>query len=211
MGALEQTFLPWQQLNFNMKIIFITLVTTTLSVSIEGENFDPHCEGSLNIFDTSGNEHSFAFTKDDLNKLAILNATVHGCGCFRIHKFNKGRGQSMFMSSGDVFTEEDLDFKYIRSVRKEKCNPEPVPRAATKIDYMPSLEIFFMIVAGSLMFISIILFFICCKLYCCLRRSKRGEKYMELQRLCYILLYIIFVYTTMIKPARKQIQQPNNL
>merc|ERR1711988_1733555 len=180
--GLDQSFLPWQQLNFNMKIIFMTLVTTTLSVC-EGENFDPNCLGALNIFDTSGKEHFFAFSQDGLKKLKILNATVHGCGCFRMHKFDKGRGQSMPISSGDVFTEEDLDFKYIRSVRKEKCNPDPFPRAATKIDYIPSLEIFFMIVAGSLMFISIILFFICCKLYCCSRRSKRGEKYMELQRL----------------------------
>ena len=96
--ALEQSFLPWQQLDFNMKIIFMTLVTTTLSESIVGENFDPHCEGSLNIFDTSGKRHSFAFSQDGLNKLKILNATVHGCGCFRMHKFNKGRGQSMSIS-----------------------------------------------------------------------------------------------------------------
>merc|ERR1711963_501182 len=183
MGALEQSFLPLLQLNINMKIIFMTLVTTTLSVSIDGEDFDPNCEGSLNIFDTSGESHSFAYSQDGLNKLKILNATVHGCGCFRMHKFNKGRGQSMFMSTGDVFTEEDLDFKYIRSVRKESCYPTPVPRSAIKIDYIPSLEIFFMIVAGSLMFISVILFFICCKLYCCLGRSKSGDKYMELQRL----------------------------
>ena len=145
--ALEQSFLPWQQLDFNMKIIFMTLVTTTLSESIVGENFDPHCEGSLNIFDTSGKRHSFAFSQDGLNKLKILNATVHGCGCFRMHKFNKGRGQSMPISSGDVFTEEDLDFKYISSVRK--CNPDPAPGAAAKMDFTPSLEIFFMIVAGS--------------------------------------------------------------
>ena len=184
----------------------MTLVTTTLSVC-EGENFDPNCLGALNIFDKSGKEHFFAFSQDGLKKLKILNATVHGCGCFRMHKFDKGRGQSMPISSGDVFTEEDLDFKYIRSVRKESCYPTPVPRATTKIDYIPSLEIFFMIVAGSLMFISIILFFICCKLYGCLRRSKRGEKYMELHTICYILLNIIFVYTTMIKHARKQIQQ----
>ena len=120
--------------DINMKIIFMTLVTTTFSVSIEGENFDPNCEGSLNIFDTSGKSHSFAFSQDGLNKLKILNATVHGCGCFRMHKFNKGRGQSMPISSGDVFTEEDLDFKYIRSVRKEKCNPN----AAAKMDFTSS-------------------------------------------------------------------------
>ena len=133
--ALDQSFLPWQQLNFNMKIIFMTLVTTTLSVC-EGENFDPNCQGALNIFDTSGKEHFFAFSQDGLKKLKILNATVHGCGCFRMHKFDKGRGQSMPISSGDVFTEEDLDFKYIRSVRKEKCNPN----AAAKMDFTPSFS-----------------------------------------------------------------------
>ena len=130
-----------------MKIIFMTLVTTTFSISIDGENFDPNCEGSLNIFDTSGKEHFFAFSQDGSKKLMILNATVHGCGCFRMHKFNKGRGQSMPISSGDVFTEEDLDFKYISSVRK--CNPDPAPGAAAKMDFTLSLEIFFMIVAGS--------------------------------------------------------------
>ena len=125
----------------------MTLVTTTLS-AIEGENFDPNCEGSLNIFDTSGKRHNFTFGQDGLKKLVILNATVEGCGCFRMHKFNKGRGDSMFMSSGDVFTKEDLDFIYIRSdvftkedldfiyircVYNESCYP-------TKIDYIPSLE-----------------------------------------------------------------------
>merc|ERR1712198_725175 len=75
--GFEQYFLPWLQLNVNMKIIFMTLVTTTLSESILGENFDPHCEGSLNIFDTSGKRHSFAFSQDGLNKLKTLNATVH--------------------------------------------------------------------------------------------------------------------------------------
>ena len=125
----------------------MTLVTITLS-AIEGENFDPNCKGSLNIFDTSGKRHNFTFGQDGLKKLVILNATVEGCGCFRMHKFNKGRGDSMFMSSGDVFTKEDLDFIYIRSdvftkedldfiyircVYKESCYP-------TKIDYIPSLE-----------------------------------------------------------------------
>ena len=64
------------QLNINMKIIFMTLVTITLS-AIEGENFDPNCEGSLNIFDTSGKRHNFTFIQDGLKKLVILNATVH--------------------------------------------------------------------------------------------------------------------------------------
>ena len=90
----------------------------------------------------------------------------------------------MFVSNGDLFTEEDLDFKFIRSIRKEKCSiPSPEPRAITKIDYAPLLVTFFMIVAGSSVLICIILLFICCKLYCCLRRSKKGEKQVELQRL----------------------------
>ena len=126
----------------------------------------------------------FASTQDGLKKLVILNATVHGCGCFRMYKFSKGNGQSMFVSNGDLFTEEDLDFKFIRSIRKEKCSiPSPEPRAITKIDYAPLLVTFFMIVAGSSVLICIILLFICCKLYCCLRRSKKGEKQVELQRL----------------------------
>jgi len=165
-------------------IFFMSLVTSTLSQSIDVDNINqPNCEGSLNIFDTSGKRHSFAFSQDGLKKLAILNATVHGCGCFSMYKFNKGNGASMFVSNGDVFTKEDLDFKYIRSVRKESCYPSPAPRTGTKIDYTPSVEIFFMIVAGALVFICIILFFICCKLFCCLRRSKREDKYVELQRL----------------------------
>ena len=189
--SLKNPFPPWQELNIKMKqlhiimkMIFMTLVTTTLSQSIEGENFDPHCEGSLNIFDKSGKRHSFASTQDGLKKLVILNATVHGCGCFRMYKFSKGNGQSMFVSNGDLFMEEDLDFKYIRSIRKEKCSiPSPEPRAITKIDYAPLLVTFFMIVAGSSVLICIILLFICCKFYCCLRRSKKGEKQEELQRL----------------------------
>ena len=102
----------------------------------------------------------------------------------------------MFMSSGDVFTKEDLDFIYIRSdvftkedidfiyirsVCKESCYP-------TKIDYMPSLEIIFMIVAVSMMIISFLLFIICCKLLLLLKKIKERliatNGAMELQRLC---------------------------
>ena len=127
--ALEQSFLPWQQLDFNMKIIFMTLVTTTLSESIVGENFDPHCEGSLNVFDTSGKTHSFASNQDGLKKLAVLNATVHGCGCFLMYKGKQGNSQSMLVSVGSVLTGENLKFKYIGSVRKITCPSATVPRS----------------------------------------------------------------------------------
>ena len=113
-----------------MKIIFITLVTTTrLSQTIEGENFDPHCEGSLNVFDTSGKGHSFASNQDGLKKLAVLNATVHGCGCFLMYKGKQGNSQSMLVSVGSVLTGENLKFKYIGSVRKITCPSTTAPRA----------------------------------------------------------------------------------
>ena len=107
-----------------MRMFLIAIMT--LFQIIEANVFDVQelnqakCEGSLNIIDKNGKRHSFTSSEDDL-KLTIMEAAVHGCGCFRMYKFKKGRGRSVFIAGGDILTNDEF-FTNIRSIRKIPCH-----------------------------------------------------------------------------------------
>ena len=110
--------------------IFTSFVVSSSQVVSTWKMNEPGCEGSLVIFDTSNQKHTIGKDNDflvDKMNIEVRSLHVEGCGCFRVNKGEKGRGQSKKIDSGGKLSQKEVGFKKIKSARRILCQVKAQP------------------------------------------------------------------------------------
>ena len=77
------------------------------------------CNGSVTIYEGS---NKIVVTKDGDIKATLDFVKVEGCGCFTLYSRKGGKGKSFFLGESGHFSEIDIGWSKVRSVRSSPCD-----------------------------------------------------------------------------------------